>query len=137
MWNLCEPMSRLLRNSNWSEVLALFHGCERYASLNANGWTERYGLRPPDWRHCNVTLQAWTDDELRQAMQDMSALEPRLTVDMVDGKNNALLPPRVDGLPAVMVRFSKGFGIIDGKHRANQWKQRPGEYAVIVVESGL
>ena len=125
-------MSSFLRLASWHEVTALFP-TEADALRNAEGWAVRYGDVPREYRLCRVELQAWSDVELAAVMDEMSEFEPRMTADWVDGVNNAQLPPRVEGLPAVMVQFGERFGMIDGKHRANRWKRTPGLYAVLVV----
>lgn len=125
-------MPSFLRNASWHEVAALFP-CEADAIRNADGWAARYGGLPREYRRCRVELQAWSAAELAALMEEMTLFEPRMTEDWVRGVNNAQLPPRVDGLPAVLVKFGDRFGMIDGKHRANRWKRVPGDYAVLVV----
>lgn len=129
-------MPTLLRPATWNEVAALFHGAGglQQAFKNAAGWAARLGVDPHRFSTGQVKLESWSADELAEVMDEMSAVEPRMTVDMVDGVNNAALPPRIDGLPAVVVRFGDRVGMIDGKHRANRWKQTPGQYAVLVVQ---
>ena len=60
-----------------------------------------------------------------------------MTVDMKGSVNNAELPPRIDGLPAVLVHFAEvdRYGMIDGKHRANRWRSVPGNCAVLVIHA--
>lgn len=114
----------------------MFHGAGgmKQAFDNAAGWATRFGVERDRFTCGQIQLESWSAEELAAAMDEMSAHEPRMTVDMVDGVNNAALPPRVDGLPAVVVRFGDRIGMIDGKHRANRWKQTPGQYAVLVVQ---
>lgn len=126
-------MPTFLRNASWHEVAALFPR-EDDAIRNTDGWAARYGDLPREYRLCRVELQAWSDEELAEVMEAMSEFEPRMTADWVDGVNNAALPPRVEGLPAAMVKFGDRFGMIDGKHRANRWKRTPGQYAVLVIQ---
>lgn len=126
-------MPSFLRRASWHEVAALFP-TEADALRNAEGWRARYGDMPQEYRLCRVELQAWSDLELSEVMEAMSEFEPRMTADWVDGVNNAQLPPRVEGLPAVMVKFGHRFGMIDGKHRTNRWKLTPGQYAVLVIQ---
>lgn len=125
-------MPTFLRRASWHEVAALFPR-EADALRNAEGWAARYGDVPRDYRQYRVVLEAWSHLEIAAVMAAMSEFEPRMTADWVDGVNNAQLPPRVDGLPAAVVRFGDRFGMIDGKHRANRWKRTPGKYAVLVV----
>ena len=127
-------MSEVLRMASWQEVVALFPK-ERDAIRNAEGWADRYDIEPTHFPGCRVTLEAWTHDEIDAAMDAMSAIEPRMSVDMADGVNNATLPPRIDGLPLVMVKLRNWLGMIDGKHRANKWRHIPGKYAVLVVHA--
>lgn len=82
-----------------------------------------------------MTLESWSAPELAAVMEEMAKVEPRVTVDMVAGVNNATLPPRLDGLPAVFVKFGDRYGIIDGKHRANRWKLGGGPWAVLVIHA--
>lgn len=125
-------MPSFLRNASWHEVAALFPR-EADALRNAEGWAARYGDVPRDYRRCRVVLEAWSHVELAELMAAMAEFEPRMVADWVNGVNNAQLPPRVDGLPVVVVRYGERFGMIDGKHRANRWARVPGDYAVLVV----
>lgn len=128
---------RVLRKASWREVEEQFygHGGSESAARNARGWAARYDLPVADYAASPVWLEAWTDGEIRMAMDRMAQVEPRVAVDMVNGVNNAQLPPRVCNLPATLVRFGSVYGIIDGKHRMHQWMQTPGEYAVLVVDA--
>lgn len=128
---------RVLRDATWDEVAALFHvgGGLEQGFNNARRWAERYGLEPGRINSGRLRLEAWSAQQLAAALDEMAKVEPRMTVDMVGGVNKSTLPPRVDGLPAVVVDFGDGrLGMIDGKHRSNRWKMRPGEYAVLVIE---
>lgn len=126
-------MPTFLRRASWDEVAALFFQGDEDAIRNADGWAVRYGEQARNYRACEVVLEAWTHSEIADLMSAMSEVEPRMTADLVGGVNNAQLPPRVDGLPAVLVQFGSRFGMIDGKHRANRWKKVPGRYAMLVV----
>lgn len=127
-------MPKHLRSATWHEVAALFPR-ESDALRNAEGWASRYGDLPREYRNCRVSLEAWSDLEIQAAMEAMAEFEPRMTSDLVNGTDNATLPPRVDGLPAAMVKYGDRYGMIDGKHRANRWKRVPGLYAVLVVHA--
>jgi hypothetical protein len=129
-------MPTFLRSATWLEVEALFHGADgvQQALKNAAGWASRYGLDPYQPHVGVLSLECWTSEELRDAMEIMSRFEPRVTVDLVNGTNNAVLPPRLDGLPPVFVRFGEKLGILDGKHRVNRWKDGVGPWAVLVIQ---
>lgn len=124
---------RTLRTASWREVIALFPS-EADAIRNIDGWAARYGCPPPARGRFRVTLEAWSHLDIDRLMSDMSEYEPRVTVGIVGGVNNAQIPPRVDGLPIVIIQFGGRFGMIDGKHRANRWKHAPGHYAVLVIQ---
>lgn len=127
-------MSEVLRRATWAEVTALFPH-PRDAIRNAEGWADRYDIEMTYIPGCRVTLEAWTHEEIAAAMDAMTAIEPRMSVDMVDGVNNATLPPRIEGLPLAVVKLRNWLGMIDGKHRANKWRHIPGKYAVLVVHA--
>lgn len=124
-----------LRDATWGEVVALFQGDAAKAAANARGWALRYGLPVEDYAQLPVTLEAWSHERLAHALAAMATVEPRMVIDMHGATNNAQLPPRVDGLPAVVLRFGNRLGMIDGKHRAHRWRHVPGRYAVLVIES--
>lgn len=127
-------MPSFIRHAAWREVVQLFPS-DAEALRNASGWAARYQAQEPDWPTRLVTLESWSDRDLRDLMRDLFQVEPRMTVDMVGGINNAILPPRMDGLPAVLVKFGNRYGMIDGKHRVNRWKHVEGNYAVLVVHA--
>jgi hypothetical protein len=123
-----------IREADWREVCALFAD-ESDPLRNAEGWAKRYGVPVRDFAKCKVTLEAWTNDEIDRCMSAMSEFEPRMTVDICGNVNNAILPPRLEGLPLAVVRFGDRYGMIDGKHRANKWKHMLGNYAVLVIHA--
>ena len=126
-------MPELIRQASWREVEAVID--EADAVRNANGWADRFKRAPSNWPGCVVTLEAWMQDEIGELMDAMARIEPRMTVDMVGGLNNATLPPRLDGMPLALVRFGDRFGMIDGKHRANRWRHVHGRYAALVIHA--
>lgn len=129
-------MSICIRKATWADVECLFEGCGGgdQAMRNIFGWARRYGV--DDWMGFrDLTLESWSAPELAAVMEEMTKVEPRVTVDMVAGVNNATLPPRLDGLPAVFVKLGDRYGIIDGKHRVNRWKLGGGPWAVLVIHA--
>lgn len=99
-------------------------------------WAKTYGSESPEWADCEIGLCSWSSSEIEQALLAASEYQPRLMEDMVNGVNNATLPPRMDGLPLVLARFpGDRYGWVDGKHRANKWIKAPGMYAVYVLEA--
>lgn len=130
-------MSTFIRKASWPEVAQQFHGNGEIQKAfdNAAGWASRYGVSAYSVHGGNVVLESWTSQELADVMSAMSKAEPRVTVDMVKGVNNAQFPPRLDGLPAVFVKFGDRYGIIDGKHRVNRWKLGGGPWAVLVIHA--
>lgn len=76
-----------------------------------------------------VTLEAFTVDEIKLLLP-WELLEAQAT--------NLYLPPAVDGLPPVLVRFAEQrvLGVIDGKHRLARWscdRRRSQRYACWVL----
>ena len=124
-----------LRNAHWFEVEALFQGRGWQAIANAKGWADRFHVEHEDYAALPVSLEAWSHERIAAELEAMTELEPRISTDMDGDTNNAQLAPRVDGLPLVMVKFGTRYGMLDGKHRAHRWKQVPGRYAVLVIES--
>lgn len=130
-------MPSVIRPASWDEVEAMFygHGGGAQAISNALGWAKRYGLDAVNYARCAVTLESWSSEELYAVMDEMAEVEPRMIEDVVGGVNNALVPPRLEGLPAVFVRLGHRYGIIDGKHRVNRWKHLDGNFAVLVIHA--
>jgi hypothetical protein len=125
----------VLRSATWAEVESLFQGKAWQAIVNARIWADRYGFAHEDYARLPVSLEGWETHRIAAALEAMSQVEPRVSVDIVDGTNNAKRPPRIDGLPIALIRFGERLGLLDGKHRAHRWASVPGRYAVLVVES--
>jgi hypothetical protein len=127
----------VLRQSSWAEVSAQFagQGDGARAAGNAAGWASRYGLPAEDYYRLPVSLESWNAAELAAAVEQMTKVEPRVSIDIVRGVNNAQLPPRVFNLPATLIRFGERYGILDGKHRVHRWIREGGQYAVLVLSS--
>lgn len=129
---------RVLRGATWEEVTLLFSefGGARSAVSNLDGWARRYKCPPQEWYRLPVRLTSWHGAEIWELMRSMAEVEPRVLKDEADGVDNAVVPPRVDGLPIALVRFGSGqYGIIDGKHRANKWKYMTGEFAAYLIHA--
>src|SRR5687768_3159230 len=100
---------RRLRKASWREVALLFSipGDETMAVGNCRIWADRFGLPYEDYETLPVVLEAWEHDEIGRELGAMARIEPRMfTPD----------PPRCFGLPLAVVRFSRGHGMIDGRH---------------------
>jgi hypothetical protein len=124
----------VLREASWEELTWLI-GPEM-TRVRLNEWAGRYGVRAPVWERCSVRLEGWAASKIGEVLGEAARLQPRLLEEFVQGVNMATTPPRVEGLPIAVVYFGQGrFGFIDGKHRANKWKQFPGTYAVYVCDA--
>lgn len=132
-------MPTLIRPATWNEVALLFYsqGDATRAQQLAAQRAARYMAVAQDFSRRRVYLEAWSHTEIGELMDTLAAVEPRMTRDMVNGTNNAQLQPRIDGLPLCVIDFDGRRGMIDGKHRANQWRHRPGRYPVLVVEARI
>lgn len=131
---------RMLRRSSWAEVELQFAdaGGGFSAKRNAQGWSERYRLPAEIWPVRPVKLEAWTGADCLDVLVAMSLIEPRVSIDIVNGVNNAQIPPRVGNLPATLIRFGDRYGIIDGKHRMHQWAKEPDSvFGVLVIASAF
>lgn len=127
----CVP--NLIRDASWREVTAVIDECD--AVKNANGWADRYGVLPVNYPGCRVTLESWERSDIDALMIDLAGVEPRMVKDVVRGVNNATVPPRLNGLPLVLIKFGDVYGMLDGKHRANKWRHAEGRYAALVIHA--
>jgi hypothetical protein len=127
----------VIRPAAWSEVCNLFygHGGGDRAQAMAAQWAGRFGRAVEDYSCCRVVLQSWPVANIKRLMQEMSRIEPRMTVDIVSGINKATTAPRVQGLPVCVVRFGDRIGMIDGKHRANNLRDNDPPLAVLMIEA--
>lgn len=123
-----------LRAAEWDEIARLIPPGR--AEILADEWAGRYGLTPVEWHTCPVRLESWSSGQLQEVMEQMTEVNPRMSVDpSPEGKNNATLPPRVQGLPLAVIAFPEGrYGMVDGKHRTHWTKKSGIPHAVLVCE---
>lgn len=72
-----------------------------------------------------VRHETWTHEQVGEHLDRLALLQPLL---ITDDK-----PRRMDG-PLVLVDFGRGrIGQIDGRRRANIWRNTPGSYEVLTL----
>lgn len=99
----------------------------------ARAWTDHLNLEPLDWSKVRVTTTHVTNVRLK-AILDQMAQDA-----VVGGKVTQIFtdtPPRRMKGPLTFLRVGKRDIILDGRRRANIWKDRQGSYLVLVVEAG-
>ena len=113
----------------WDDVLACFADRSDPAGtvnrLTAE-WAGRYGATGrkigPESR---VTRSVWTAEQVGSHLDRLAKIVPALITDT---------PPRRLTGPLVLVDFGTGkIGQIDGRRRANVWRNMPGEYEVLTI----
>ena len=73
-----------------------------------------------------VTHEQWTHEQVGKHLDRMAKLCPAMIV-----RN----PPKMDGGAIVLFRLPSGkIGQLDGRHRANLWRNCPGVYDVLILE---
>lgn len=113
----------------WTEVLACFSDRRHPVSVIdrlVNEWADRFGLPHPRLAGiAPVSRETWTAEQVGAHLDRLAVIEPRLITNQ--------LPRRLTG-PLVIVDFGQGrVGQIDGRRRANVWRNTPGEYGVLRI----
>lgn len=120
------------RKPEWHDVEAQFAHQPVTLQTLADEWAERYGLQPQAMQNLPVRCEYWGNDELGNAIDKMAEREPRLTR---EGSPHVATEPYTHSAPITVLNFSEGrLGMVDGRHRADKWRNRPGRYPVFVVD---
>lgn len=113
----------------WNEVMYQFR--DRADPIGvihrlSEEWAVRFGLEyEPVGPHSHITKEKWGHEQVREHLERISRVEPRMRTD--------LRPRRLDGA-IVLLDFGQGrVGQIDGRRRANVWKDRPGQYDILRI----
>ena len=122
---MAEPVS-------WGRVLTCFsdrHDAMAVIRRLSNEWADRYGLDWPQFGHQTpVNRETWAHDRVGRHLDALALLVPELITD---------LPPRRMTGPLVLIDFGQGrVGQIDGRRRANLWRDIPGQYEVLRIIAG-
>lgn len=113
----------------WADVLACFSdrvAKEAVIHRLSKEWADRFGIEyKPVGISSAVHHQTWNHIQVGEHLDRLAIIVPALiTTDK---------PRRLDG-PLVLIDFGNGnIGQIDGRRRANQWRNIPGNYDVLTL----
>lgn len=113
----------------WDSVLACFadrKAPEAVIHRLASEWARRYGIKyQPIGRQSPVTAEYWPGRAVGEHLDTLARIVPEMITDQ---------KPRRMGGPLVLVDFGQGrIGQIDGRRRANVWRDMPGMHEVLIV----
>jgi len=119
--------------ATWDDALRPFRFSPKESAIQlmtrlTREWCPILGATMPKLRRGRTTVRRefWTHAQIGEHIDRMIALQPKMLVSN---------PPRRDAGPIVLMEFAPGVvGQIDGRHRANMWRHRPGRYEVLVIE---
>lgn len=114
---------------SWDRVLECFAdrpNPEAVINRLTKEWAERYGVPfVPIGPDTKITREVWSHKTLDMIFGAMAEIQPLLITDEK--------PRRMDG-PLVSVFFGANrMGQIDGRRRANLWRNIPGQYEVLIL----
>ena len=90
-------------------------------------WSPRMGVDTPTLGpHCEIWLEHWNHVQIAKVLYMAAKVDPAMIV-----RNR----PRMTDRPMTAFHRRGRFGLIDGRHRANLWAERKGEYPILVVET--
>ena len=118
-------------SANWHDVGECFryHRGEtplQAANRLAQHWPPRLKVAVPEiTAETPVRRERWTHEQVGQHLDRMVGLCGAMAVDR---------PPRHDGGALVLFEVAGKVGQLDGRHRANLWRKRPGLYDVLILE---
>lgn len=123
----------MAERATWEEVLRPFsfaprETAEQLMQRLTNEWCPILGVEPPALGPATpVRRERWSHRRVGRHIDAMARLQPKMRVTK---------PPRFDHGALVLVEFAPGvIGQIDGRHRANLWRHRPGQYEVLILEA--
>lgn len=82
-------------------------------------WTDRWRVRPVDWRRAAIRAEYWSEARLAQL----------ITAELLTDEE-----PRRDDGTLTVIRTGGHEALIDGRRRANRWMKCSGNYPVLVVD---
>ena len=115
------------RKPVWADVEAAFK--DRNAKtfdLLAAHWAARIGVEKPDLKQgVPLTVEWWSHEKLGDYIDMIAKTDPAMIAKR--------LPRREDG-PLIAFKRDGKYALMDGRHRANVWRHKPGVYPIIVME---
>lgn len=119
----------------WAAVLYLLSETLDRVQASVDRYAAGYGVETRPIFEAKLTYKVLTHEEVGQAMKLSARIHPKVERQIVNGKNIVRTAPRVEDLPLVFVRFDRQhWGMLDGRHRADKWRRRPGLYGAVVLD---
>lgn len=116
----------------WAEISRPFSFAPKETPIQlmnrlAQHWAPRLGAKVPEITpEVRARKERWTHEQIDRHITKMAKLCPKMIVRQ---------PPRFDKGPIVLFELADGqIGQLDGRHRCNLWRNRPGEYDVLILE---
>lgn len=89
-------------------------------------WSTRIGVeRPAADEVYPLTVEWWTHTMLGDYVDQIRKITPAFFTKR---------PPKREDMPIIAFKRDGRYGMLDGRHRANLWRNTPGVYPVIVME---
>lgn len=114
------------RLPTWDDVNAQFKWQPKSAQRIADNWCERIGVDGVDLKSLPVRCEYMSGKEIWSCVSGAAKLSPIMKE--ING------PPRVSGGPLTMLAIGGHRILLDGRHRAKQWKDSKARYPVFVIE---
>jgi len=114
------------RKPVWEDVVKAFSD-RKAGTLEtlAEHWSARIGVDKPELKKgIPLTVEWWTHDRLGAYIDEIAKTDPAMIV--------TRKPRRTDG-PLVAFKRDGKYGMVDGRCRANLWRNVPGVYPLIVM----
>lgn len=92
----------------------------------AQQWSPRFGVELPEIT-CDtpVRRESWTHLQVGEHLDRMVEICPKMVVDKMPRYNTGAL---------ILFEYGGHVGQLDGRHRANLWRNIPGQYDVLILE---
>ena len=119
----------------WDGVLYLLAETLDRVQASVDRYAAGYGVETRNIFDAEITYKVLTHEEVGKAMKLSARIHPKVERQIVKGQNIVRSEPRIEDLPLVFVRFDrKHWGMLDGRHRADKWRHRPGLYGAVVLD---
>lgn len=121
--------------TSWARVQQLTADIADRLERGVNRYGAAYGYAPVRVDDCVICDEVWSAAELGDRTDMAARINPKILF-QPDGRggNEVERPPRRADVPPVFVRFGRGYGLVDGRHRVNHWRRGGGEHSVIVLD---
>lgn len=121
-----------IREPKWQDVEDQFRWNKNSLQTLADEWAERYGEPSKTMQDLPVTCRYLTGKEIYRQVKIMANLEPRL---LPSGSPSVKRPPRRSDGPITWLQYADGYGQVDGRHRAYQWRDSDDLHPVLIVDA--